>query len=163
MELEQLRQLVQRALVNTSAERIAADAGGITAKSVLNFASRSVVKPRNDQRLALERWADRLSTARVVREVGPEYGAVPGVTDQSWQLVMTTMVAQARLVFDLAEKTREAQEPVLRFLEGLQQMYRQPVPTAPPPTPDVTGEELEAATARQLRADAKAARKTASG
>lgn len=169
MDIEELRSKVQAALKRMSAERIASEAGSITAKSVLNFASGDVSTPRHEQREALERFVGRPNFMRRVREsavketLPPIYQANP-VPDSSWQLVMKTMVAQSRLVAELAEKTREAQEPVIRFLEQMDEMYKRPAdapaPTGEPVTPSQAVADMNAATQEEMAArEAKASRR----
>lgn len=112
-----------------------------------------------------ERYRSRMVTQspNSVREgTPPAYGSPLG--DPSWQLVMKTMVAQSKLVADLAEKTREAQEPVIRFLEQLDEMYKRPAsapaPADEPVTPSQAVADMNAATQEEMAArEAKASRR----
>ena len=75
MDIESLRSAVKTALESISAETLAADAGSITAKSVLNFSSGTVKTPQPRQRKALESWAMRQASSGHVREPTAVYRA----------------------------------------------------------------------------------------
>mgnify|MGYP000090086765 CR=1 FL=1 len=82
MDIEDLRSAINAALQSLSAEAIAASAGGITAKSVLNFAKGDVHTPQRAQRQSLERWVTGRTSypiaareAPAVREGSAEFSA----------------------------------------------------------------------------------------
>lgn len=109
-------------------------------------------------------WYDaekyRARPASLAEPIPTAYGASP--TNPSWLLVMKTMRAQAQLVADLAEKTREAQEPVIRFLEQMDEMYKRPAdaPASEPVTPSQAVADMNAATQEEMAArEAKASRR----
>lgn len=182
MDLENLRRLVLTALRDTSAEKLAAEIGGLTAKSVLNFADGSVAKPRNSQRLAIVKWASRvpwslkeqagwieepLTTPSVVG--ASPTGVLASASERTSEnlLRLSEISGYAKAVLSMlrsvtAEQARvvESLEPwVLREDRAWTVRATEPAPEGL--SPNATGAELEAATRRQLEADAAAHRKAA--
>lgn len=115
MDIEELRSAVQSALKRMSAERIAAEAGSITAKSVLNFSSGDVKTPRHDQRQALEAFVQSQAAnrgpsntrGRVIKRNHP--GLIEGVIRDGQE-------EQVRWVREFAARVLEASARQLRAM-----------------------------------------------
>jgi hypothetical protein len=84
----------------------------------------------------------------------------PSAGDPSWQLALKTMRAQAQLVYDLAQKTQEAQLPVLNFLKAMEEGYARSgeMPKAEDPTPSSLTATADETIRRTQEQDAAAKR-----
>lgn len=167
-QIDEIRSALKRRIASSTAAAVAREAR-LGERTLAKFVSGESKRPRGNILAALSLWYDGeqyrgrpRTKEQVVREAPSMTFNAPSPADQSWQLAMRTMVAQSRLVAELAEKTREAQEPVIRFLEQMDEMYRRPPaetvsPPTEAPTRPVSRAKLDETGRRQLEADSEKA------
>lgn len=143
--VEKTRSKIKSAISTLGVDNVS-EATGIEPQTLKDFAGGKVHAPRGANWVAALNYVPRHEgTQRVAEIVESDYALA-----SNWALVVQAMRSQARLVTELAEKTREAQAPVIAFLDRLAE-----TPGGGPMSAVPVSRPLDAAVARDRETSAE--------